>query len=60
MPIIRSSGIESGLQHVLFQRGHYSSLPAPNFQPTATEEREDQCGNQHYSRELLMMGHSSA
>jgi len=22
----------------------------------ANEERNDQCGNQHYSRELLMMG----
>ena len=38
------------------QPGHYSSLPAPNFQPTATQERDDQCSNQHYSRELLMMG----
>jgi len=36
--------------------GHLSSLPAPNFQPTATKERDGQCGNQHYSRELLMMG----
>jgi len=27
-----------------------------NFQPTANQERNDQCGNQHYSRELLMMG----
>ena len=32
------------------------SLPAPDFQPTATQEWDDQCGNQHYSRELLMMG----
>jgi len=31
-------------------------LPAPNFQPTATQELDDQCGNQHYSSELLMMG----
>ena len=38
------------------QPGHYSSLPAPNFQRTANQERNDQCGNQHYSRELLMMG----
>jgi len=38
------------------QPGHYSSLPTPNFQPTATQERDDQCGNQHFSRELLMMG----
>jgi len=28
----------------------------PNLQPTANQERNDQCGNQHYSRELLMMG----
>jgi len=38
------------------QPGHLSSLPAPNFQPTATQERHGQCGNQRYSRELLMMG----
>jgi len=37
------------------QSGYLSSLPAPNFQPTGTQERNDQCGNQHYSRELLMM-----
>ena len=29
---------------------------APNFQPPATQERDGPCGNQHYSRELLMMG----
>jgi len=38
------------------QPGHYSSLPAANFQPTATQERDGKCGNQHYSSELLMMG----
>ena len=38
------------------QPGHYSSLTAPKFLPTETQERDDQCGNQHYSRELLMMG----
>ena len=38
------------------QPGHYSSLHAPNLQPTTNQERNDQCGNQHYSRELLMMG----
>ena len=32
-----------------------SWFPAPNFQPTANQERNDQHGNQHYSRELLMM-----
>ena len=36
--------------------GHYSSLTAPNLQPTANQDRNDRCGNQHYSRELLMMG----
>ena len=35
--------------------GHYSSLTSTNLQPTAKQERNDQCGNQHYSRELLMM-----
>jgi len=38
------------------QTGHNSSLTATNLQPTANQERNDQCGNQHYSRELLMMG----
>ena len=38
------------------QPGHYSSLTAPNLQHTANQERYDQCGNQHHSRELLMMG----
>ena len=38
------------------QPGHYSSLTAPNLQPTANQGRNDQCGNQPYSRELLMMG----
>ena len=46
-----SAGAVSGLQP-----GHCSSLTAPNFQPTVNQERKDQCGNQHYSRELLMMG----
>ena len=35
---------ESEIVHTL---GCCSSLPAPNFQPTATQERNDQCGNQH-------------
>ena len=37
------------------QPGHYSSLPAPNLQPTGKQARNDQCGNQHHSRELLIM-----
>jgi len=41
---------------VCLQSGHYSSLPAPNLQPTANQKRNDQCGNQHNNRELLMMG----
>jgi len=38
------------------QPGHYSNLIAPNLQHTANQERNDQRGNQHHSRELLMMG----
>jgi len=38
------------------QPGHYSSLTAPNLQHTANQELNDQRGNQHHSRELLMMG----
>jgi len=38
------------------QPGHHSSLTAPNLQPTENQERNSQCGNQHYSRELQMMG----
>ena len=38
------------------QHGHYSSLSVPNLQHTVNQERNDQCGNQHYRRELLMMG----
>jgi len=40
----------------VLQPGHYSSLTAPNLQHTANQERNDQCGNQHHRRELLMMG----
>jgi len=38
------------------QPGHYSSLTATHIQHTANHERHDQCGKQHHSRELLMMG----
>jgi len=38
------------------QPGHHSSLTAPNLQHTANQKRHDQCGKQHHSRELLMMG----
>jgi len=38
------------------QPGHHSSLPTSSLQPTTNQERNDQYGNQRYSRELLMMG----
>ena len=38
------------------QPGNLSSLPTPNFQPTATQEPDGPCCNQHYNREFLMMG----
>jgi len=37
------------------QPGRHSSLTVPHFQPTANQERHDQCGK-HHSHELLMMG----
>ena len=37
------------------QPGNYSNPTAPNLQHTANQERHDQCGKQHHSRELLMM-----
>jgi len=49
------SEVQLGLSLSL-QPGHYCSLTAPHCQHTANQERYDQCGNQHYSRELLMMG----
>jgi len=50
------STLRSSKYYIAVQPGHYSSLTAPNLQPTANQERNDPCGNQHYSRELLMMG----
>ena len=38
------------------QPEHYSSLTAPNLQPTAHQDRNDQWVNKQHSRELLMMG----
>jgi len=51
-----SSGARDYDVQTSLQSGHYSSLTAPNLQPTANQERNDQCGNQHHRRELLMMG----
>jgi len=48
------SGVK--LKCLSLQPGHHSSLTAPNLQHTANQERYDQCGNQHHSRELVMMG----
>ena len=48
------AGVVSGLQAKA--TGKYSSLTTPKLQPTANQERNDQCGNQHHSREPLMMG----
>jgi len=39
-----------------YNADYHMGLPAPNFQPTATQEPDGACGNQRYSRELLMMG----
>ena len=50
-----SSGARDYNAGFSLQPGHYSSLTTPNLQPTANQEGNDQCGNQHYSRELLMM-----
>jgi len=46
----------SSLQAFSLQTGHYSSLTAPNLEHTTNQEQNDQCGNQHHSHELLMMG----
>jgi len=47
---------DSSTSCLSLQRGHHSSLTAPNLQHTANQERYDQCGNQHHNRELLMIG----
>jgi len=47
--------VRCGSAGISLQPGHYSSLTAPNIQHTANQERNDQCGNQHHNRELLMM-----
>jgi len=44
----------AGVVYVLQSR-HYSSLTESNLQHTANQERNDHCGNQYHSRELLMM-----
>ena len=55
---VRLEWLQAKAKPVCFslQPGYYSSLIAPNLQHTANQDRNDKCGNQHYSRELLMMG----
>ena len=48
--------MQNSNEYTGLQPGHYSSQTAPNLHLTANQERNDQCANQHYSRELLMMG----
>jgi len=48
--------VRCGFAGFSLQPGHYSNKTAPNLQHTANQERYDQCGNQHHSRELLTMG----
>ena len=50
------SGVRVAGSSLSLQPGHYSSLSAPNLQHTANQERHDQCGKQHHSHELLMVG----
>ena len=47
---VRTEGCNS------LRSGNSSILPALNFQPAATREPDGLCGNQHYRRELLIMG----
>jgi hypothetical protein len=58
LPVVRVCVLHSLVLLYVYslQPGHYSSLTAPKLQPTANQERYDQCGNQHYSRELMMIG----
>jgi len=48
------SGLQTKARLFSPQPGHYSNITRPNLQPTATQERNDQCGNRHYSCEFLM------
>jgi len=49
-------GVVSGLQASL-QPGHYSSLTTSKcVSIQQTKKETTNCGNQHHSRELLMMG----
>ena len=53
---VRLADVQAAGSSLSLQTGHHSSLTAPNLQHTANQERYDQCGNQHHSRELLIIG----
>jgi len=53
---LRWSNVEVAGSGLSLQPRHYSSLTAPHLQHTAKQEQHDQCGKQHHSRELLIMG----
>ena len=53
---LRLFGFRTDVPSFKLQPEHYSNLTAPNLQPTANQERKDQCGNQQHSCELLMIG----
>jgi len=40
--------------------GRHSKLTAPNLQPTTNQERNDQCGNQHYIYIYIRIYHNDA
>ena len=54
MALVVSQLIEEVTAHA--QSDQSSIVPALNFQPAATREPDNLCGNQRYRRELLMMG----
>ena len=55
--VCRMLEVQARLQSYLrLQTRHHSSLTAANLQHTANQELYDHCGNQHHSREMLMMG----
>jgi hypothetical protein len=49
------SGARAAGSSFILQSVHHSSLTAPHLQHTANQERNDRCGKQPHSRELLMM-----
>jgi hypothetical protein len=54
------SGVRAAGKSFSLQPGDYSKLTALNLQPTANQERNDQCGNQHHSHVDSDNGHNNA